>query len=69
MEIQSHKELALQMESFAARLRIGSPLENIRRMFHSTAFRKPQEYNEASADYIESLKELEEFIAEAKSAQ
>ena len=69
MEIQSHKQEALQIESFAARSVIYDPLECIRRMFHTTAFQKSQEFNEASADYMKSLKKLEEFIAEAKSTQ
>ncbi len=68
MEIQSHQQEASQIESFAARIAIYDPLECSRRMFHTTAFQKPQEYIEANADYTKSLKALEQFLAEAKAA-
>jgi hypothetical protein len=36
-------------------------------MFDATAFRKPQEYQTASTQYAESLKELEKIVADAKA--
>ena len=52
-----------------ARMNIYLSLENLRRMFHTTAFEHPQEYKQESADYVENLTAFEEFIAEAKSTQ
>jgi len=68
-DIQSHQDQLVQVQPVTARLMIGGPLDAVRRMFHATAFQKSQDYREASADYTESLKELEQFIAEAESAQ
>ena len=68
-DIQSHQDQLMQVQPVTARFMIGTPLDDVRRMFHATAFRKPQDYNEASADYMESLKELQQFVTEAESAQ
>ena len=68
-EVQSLKDKALQMPLGPARMSIYLSLENLRRMFHTTAFEHPQEYKQESADYVENLTAFEEFIAEAKSTQ
>lgn len=68
-DIQSHQDQLMQVQPVYARLMIVAPLNDVRRMFHATAFQKPQDYNEASRDYRKSLKELQQFITEAKSTQ
>ena len=53
-EVQSLKDKALQMPLGPARMSIYLSLENLRRMFHTTAFEHPQEYKQESTDYVES---------------
>ncbi|HCO22469.1 MAG TPA: hypothetical protein DIT97_05175 [Gimesia maris] len=68
-DIQSHQDQLMEIQPVSARFTVGYPLDAVRRMFHATAFQKPQDYNEASADYTKSLKELREFITKSESTQ
>ena len=58
----------MQIESVAARVTIVSPLDAVRRMAYEDPFPMSEEYIEASTDYMESIKDLEQFVAEAKSS-
>jgi hypothetical protein len=68
-DIQSHQDELMQVQPASARFIVGDPLDAVRRMFHATTFQKPQDYNEAIADYTKSLKELQQFITESESTQ
>lgn len=64
-DLISHQEQMMQLP-IRARMSVGEPLDDIRKMFHCAAFRKAQDYKNASAQYAKSLKELQEFVAETE---
>jgi hypothetical protein len=68
-DIQSRQDQLMEVQPVSARFIIGDPLDAVRRMFHATAFQKPQYYNEASADYMKSLIELQKFITKSESTR
>lgn len=68
-DIQLHQDQLMQVQPVSVRFVVGDPLDAVRRMFHARAFQKPEDYNEASADYTKCLKELQRFIRESEAKQ
>jgi len=63
-DLQSYQKQLMQLEPVGARVMVAAALGDVGNMFDATAFQKQQEYEEATNQYAESLKQLEKLVAE-----
>ncbi len=66
-DLEAFQKCVDNIESLEARLYLAVPLGDVRSMFHDVAFAKEEEYRQSKSAYVDSLKELEDFIRERES--
>ncbi len=61
-DIQSYQRQLTLLQPMQARTLLSTALESIKAMFHASSLRRDAEYDQASARYAKSIKDLKEFV-------